>query len=89
MERSFARGCRYGLKRARWRRLWRVQIQEYLTAAVQNIMVLLGCIRKPQAALSLRIKRSCTVGVLANRLSLAIVKTNGTPDNGLQPIYVF
>jgi len=40
MERSFARGMRYGYKRARWRRLWRVQIQEYLTAAIQNMMVL-------------------------------------------------
>jgi hypothetical protein len=31
MERSFARATRYGFKRARFRRLWRVQIQEYLT----------------------------------------------------------
>lgn len=42
MERSFARTTRYGFKRARWRRLWRVQIQEYLTSAIQNIMVLLS-----------------------------------------------
>jgi IS5 family transposase len=42
MERSFARATRYGFKRARWRRLWRVRIQEYLTAAIQNIMVLLS-----------------------------------------------
>lgn len=42
MERSFARATRYGFKRARFRRLWRVQIQEYLTAAIQNIMVLLS-----------------------------------------------
>ena len=42
MERSFARATRYGFKRARWRRLWRVQIQEYLTSALQNIMVLLS-----------------------------------------------
>ncbi len=42
MERSFARATRYGFKRARWRMLWRVQIQEYLTAAIQNIMVLLS-----------------------------------------------
>ncbi len=43
MERSFARGTtRYGFKRARWRRLWRVQIQEYLTSAIQNIMALLS-----------------------------------------------
>ena len=41
MERSFARGTRYGYDRARWRGLWRVQIQEYLIAAVQNLQVLL------------------------------------------------
>jgi len=41
MERSYARGTRYGFDRARWRGLWRVQIQEYLISAVQNIEVLL------------------------------------------------
>ena len=41
MERSFARGTWYGFDRARWRRLWRVQIQEYLIATIQNIEVLL------------------------------------------------
>lgn len=40
MERSYARSKRYGYKRARWRRLWRVRIQEYLTSTIQNIMVL-------------------------------------------------
>jgi len=50
MERSFARAKRYGYKRARWRRLWRVQIQEYLTASIQNIMVLLGHIKAPDPA---------------------------------------
>jgi hypothetical protein len=41
MERSYARGTWYGFDRARWRELWRVQIQEYLVSAVQNIQVLL------------------------------------------------
>jgi len=41
MERSYARGTWYGFDRARWRGLWRVQIQEYLVSAVQNIQVLL------------------------------------------------
>jgi transposase len=40
MKRSFAQASRYGFDRARWRRLWRVQIQEYLVAAVQNIRIL-------------------------------------------------
>jgi transposase len=39
MERSFARSTRYGFKRARWRRQWRVKIQELLTASLQNIMI--------------------------------------------------
>ncbi len=42
MERSFARGKRYSYDRARWRGLWKVQIQEYLTCVVQNIQVLLS-----------------------------------------------
>ena len=42
MERSFARAPRYGFKRARWRRLWRVRIQEYLISAIQNILTLLA-----------------------------------------------
>lgn len=51
MERSFARATRYGFKRARWRRLWRVQIQEYLTSAIQNLMILLRHVKEPAAAL--------------------------------------
>lgn len=49
MERSFARATRYGFKRARWRRLWRVQIQEYLTSAIQNLMILLRHVKEPAA----------------------------------------
>jgi hypothetical protein len=41
MEGSFARAKRYGFDTARWRGLWRVRIQEYLTAAIQNIRVLI------------------------------------------------
>ena len=40
-ERPFARSVRYGYKRARWRGLWRVQIQDFLIAAIQNIRVLI------------------------------------------------
>jgi hypothetical protein len=40
-ERSFARSTRYGYKRARWRGLWRMQIQDYLIAAIQNIKTLI------------------------------------------------
>ena len=37
MERPFARGVCFGMKKARWRRLWRVQIQEYLVSTVQTV----------------------------------------------------
>jgi hypothetical protein len=47
MERSFARGKRYGYDRARWRGLWKMRIQEYLTCAVQNIQVLLSRENRP------------------------------------------
>lgn len=42
MERSFARATRFGFDRARWRRLWRMEIQEYLTCAIQNIQTLIS-----------------------------------------------
>jgi transposase len=57
MERSFARAVRYGFKRARWRRLWRVQIQEYLTAAIQNLMILVRYVKEPGTAIPLAMKK--------------------------------
>ncbi len=53
MERSFAHGTRFGLKRARWRGQWRVQIQDYLIAVVQNIQLLVAhAWPKPRAAVA-------------------------------------
>ena len=52
MERSYARGTWYGFDRARWRRLWRVKIQEYLIAAIQNIEVLVRYGEEPKKCLS-------------------------------------
>ncbi|HYA15437.1 MAG TPA: transposase [Syntrophales bacterium] len=67
MERSFARATRYGFKRARWRRLWRVRIQEYITSAVQNIMVMLRYFKEPDVAL--KIRASMIPHMVASRLS--------------------
>src|SRR3972149_4896623 len=50
MERSFARSVRYGFGRARWRGLWRVRIQEYLIASIQNIQILLKYGTDPRIA---------------------------------------
>lgn len=58
MERSFARAGRYGFKRERWRGLWRVQIQEYLIAAVQNIETLIRHARDPRHAVPGVVRRT-------------------------------
>jgi transposase len=59
MERSFAQGKRFGLKRARWRGRLRVQIQDYLIAAVQNIQLLITHARpEPRAVLTARTHRA-------------------------------
>ena len=65
MERSFADATNnHHFKRARWRRLWRQQIQDYLIAAIQNVRILLAhqnprkcgtaAVRLPQFNLDLR-----------------------------------
>lgn len=54
-ERSSARADRYGYKRARWRGLWRVQIQDYLTATVQNIQILMDHLKGHAASLAMRL----------------------------------
>lgn len=42
MERSFADGTKqHGLKRARWRRMWREQIQGWMITAIQDIRILI------------------------------------------------
>jgi transposase len=50
MEQSFADATNnHHFKRARWRRLWRQQIQDYLIAAIQNVRILLASSRpKPR-----------------------------------------
>jgi transposase len=43
MEQSFADATNnHHFKRARWRRLWRQQVQDYLIAAIQNVRILLA-----------------------------------------------
>ena len=55
MERSFARSTRYGFDQARWRGLWRMRIQEYLTCAIQNMQVLIAYASKPRKAAAARL----------------------------------
>ena len=77
MERSFARAVRYGFKRARWRRLWRVQIQEYLTAAIQNIMILVRDVKEPRAAIAAAIKQAQDKWLNLQKTCLAIITSKG------------
>jgi hypothetical protein len=67
MERSYARGTRYGYDRARWRGLWRVQIQEYLVSSIQNIEVLLRYGEHPKRSLSVMATQGKRVFTKAGR----------------------
>ena len=55
MERSFAKSTRYGFDQARWRGLWRMRIQEYLTCAIQNMQVLIAHASKPKKVAAVRL----------------------------------
>jgi transposase len=77
MERSFARAVRFGFKRARWRRLWRVQIQEYLTAAIQNMMILVRDVKEPGTAIPSAIKRTKNKWLNIHDIYLAIITRKG------------
>ena len=49
MEGSFAESANnHGLKRSRWRRLWRQRIQDWLIATVQNLKILIRSQRRVQ-----------------------------------------
>ena len=75
MERSFARATRYGFDRARWRGLWRMQIQEYLVCAVQNIQVFIKHLRSPRnttAAMSHLVSIQTGLGTLINAFIVRI-----------------
>lgn len=56
MERSFARSTRFDFDHARWRGLWKMKIQEYLTCAIQNIQTLIRHKSKPQPAVAVEVK---------------------------------
>ncbi len=83
MERSFADAANnHHFKRARWRRLWRQQIQDYLIAAIQNVRILLAHSRSRQrvvaAALALPAILTKSLLSLVHR-SLQLQKMNFYP----------
>jgi len=74
MERSFADAANnHHFKRARWRRLWRQQIQDYLIAAIQNVRILLTHQNpKPSAAAALLPTVILTKSLLRGRIARLI-----------------
>jgi transposase len=93
MERSFARGTWYGFDRARWRRLWRVEIQEYLIAAVQNIELLLRYGDQPKKSLLVKVnqvKRGINGVILPNSGMIKELMALAKRDYifGLSPVLV-
>jgi hypothetical protein len=66
MEASFADATNnHHFKRARWRRLWRQQIQDYLIASIQNVRILLNHHRpKRSAAIALQSHRGHSIFLL-------------------------
>ena len=80
MERSFARAKRFGFDRARWRGRWRIAIQEYLTAAIQNIEVLIRYGRNPRCSMAAMLTE---VGDIpgANAPSLCGSRSYGSPTS--------
>jgi hypothetical protein len=74
MEGSFADAVNnHGFKRARWRRLWRQQIQDYLIATVQNVRILLRHARNPGPG-ALGMQKSSKIGLIRTRLELKEVE---------------
>jgi transposase len=80
MERSFADAANnHHFKRARWRRLWRQQIQDYLIAAIQNVRILLAhqnpkgnvaAALLPAVTLTTSLLRACIAALIPLQLSL-------------------
>jgi transposase len=70
MERTFANAKRYEFDRARWRGLWRVSIQEYLTATIQNIQKLITHGKYPGRRSAIEVsmgKRGWNISYLSNQ----------------------
>ncbi len=72
MEASFADAANnHHFKRARWRRLWRQQIQDYLIASIQNLRILLKHYQpKRSAAAALRLAALESFYTLNNNFAL-------------------
>lgn len=79
MERSFARSTRYDFDNARWRGLWKMKIQEYLTCAIQNIQTLIRYGSKPQKAVAVRAKVRQIVTEMAKAVNMTPIEAVLSP----------
>ncbi|UCE48159.1 MAG: IS1182 family transposase, partial [Phycisphaerales bacterium] len=71
MEGSFGDATlQHGFKRARWRRLWRQQIQDYLIATIQNLRILVRHTYKPAKTCS---KVSCCLSIKVFALAQELI----------------
>jgi hypothetical protein len=74
MEQSFADATNnHHFKRARWRRLWRQQIQDYLIAAIQNVRILLAH-QNPNKSAAAALRWTGVHALLAVGLCLLILR---------------
>ena len=82
MERSFADAAnRHGLKRSRWRGLWKQAIQDLLIATVQNLRKLLRHVSKTEPALAYNLTQ------LLNRLSELIQSSSMASPAAFAPLF--
>lgn len=81
MERSFARATRYNFDHARWRGLWKMKIQEYLTCAIQNIQTLIRYGSKPKKAVAARVKAIQIVTEVVESVIMSPIKAVLWPAN--------
>jgi Transposase DDE domain len=77
MEVSFADAANnHHFKRARWRRLWRQQIQDYLIAAIQNVRILLAHQNPKRSAAAALIAPAILTGSFIYRLHRCLEPLN-------------
>jgi len=87
MERSYAYGKRFGYKRARWRALWRVSIQQLLVATVQNLKKISQYGNLESKTEGMVIPRGNRLGLLYRNFIYWCRKTISTPNLRLKLEY--
>jgi IS5 family transposase len=87
MERSYAYGKRFGYKRARWRALWRVSIQQLLVATIQNLKKMSQYGKLESKTEGMVILKGNRLGLLWRNLIYQCRVTLITPNLQFKPAY--